>query len=204
MTEQGPSGDATPEMPDRAADPPQDVGSRPYGIYECETCDNVALTLYDGEEGMICHGEPMQQVTEVGIDVQPPDVREVLLNAFGLPKPGLDICLCVIGEGPLPPADVATELGYDESTVRTYLNRLVELGLLQKSQLNREDGGIVNVYHSIDLEQMRRETLLGFYAWAGEAVSLVEEANLTKAAYLAEDHEKGLDEIFWERFDGDS
>lgn len=183
---------------------PRDIGSRPYGIYECVTCDNVALTLYDGEGGMICHGEEMQRVTEVGMDVQPPDVREVLLDAFGLPKAGLDICLCVIGEGPLAPADVAEELDYDESTVRTYLNRLVELGLLQKSQLNREGGGFVNVYHSIDLEEMRRETLLGFYAWAGEAVSLVEEANLTKAAYRAEDHADGLDEVFWERFEGDS
>jgi predicted transcriptional regulator len=104
----------------------------------------------------------------------------------------------------MPPADVADELGYDESTVRRYLNRLVDIGLLQKSQLNREDGGFVNVYHSIDVATMRRETLVGFYAWAGEAAVLIEEANVTKAEYLDEDYSEGLDEVFWERFERES
>jgi predicted transcriptional regulator len=140
-------------------------------------------------------------VTEFDIDVKQPDLRQVLLDAFGLPKPGLDICLCVIGEGPVSPGDVAERLDYDDSTVRRYLNKLVEMGLLQKSQLNREAGGYVNVYHSIDLAEMRRETLVGFYAWAGEAAALIEAANLTKAEYLDEDQADGLQEIFWEEFE---
>jgi len=45
---------------------------------------------------------------------------------------------------------------------------------------NREGGGVVTAYHSVDLERMRRETLVGFYVWADEAVSLIKEANLTK------------------------
>jgi predicted transcriptional regulator len=146
----------------------------------------------------------MERVTETKLDIRPPDVRQVLLDAFGLPKPGLDVCLCVIGEGPLSPAELADRLDYDESTVRNYLNDLVEFGLLEKSQLNRESGGFVNVYHSIDLAEMREETLVGFYAWAGEAASLIEEANLTKEEYQDTDVEAGLNEVFWERFrDGD-
>jgi hypothetical protein len=66
--------------------------------------------------------------------------------------------------------------------------------------LNRESGGFVNVYHSIDLDEMRAETLIGFYVWAGEAASLIEEANLTKEDYLDADYDSGLGEIFWERF----
>lgn len=192
--------DGTAETPpERAAS--VDPEGREYGIYECVDCDNVVLTLHqEGEGSMTCHGERMQPVREVEIDVDPPDLRQVLLDAFGLPKPGLDICLCVIGDGPLPPAEVAERLGYDESTVRTYLNNLVDMGLLQKSQLNREGGGVVNVYHSIDVEKMRRETLVGFYAWAGEAATLIEEANVTKAEYLDEDYSDGLNEIFWEEF----
>ncbi|WP_247006091.1 helix-turn-helix domain-containing protein [Halorientalis litorea] len=181
-----------------------DLRDRQYGIYQCNDCENVALTLRDCDGGMTCHGEPMERVTDLAIDVQPPDIKQVLLDAFDLPKPGLDICLCVIGDGPMPPADVADELGYDESTVRRYLNRLVDIGLLQKSQLNREDGGFVNVYHSIDVATMRRETLVGFYAWAGEAAVLIEEANVTKAEYLDEDYSEGLDEVFWERFERES
>jgi len=177
---------------------------RRYGIYQCNDCSNVALTLRDCDGGMTCHGEPMEEVTEIGMDVRPPDIKQVLLDAFGLPKPGLDICLCVIGEGAVPPSEVAEKLGYDETTVRRYLNQLVEIGLLQKSQLNREGGGIVNVYHSIDLDEMRKETLIGFYAWAGEAAALIEEANLTKEDYLDEDYSDGLNDVFWERFEGKS
>lgn len=177
-----------------------DLLDREYAIYRCTDCHNVVLTMRDCDGGMTCHDHPMERVTETSLDVRPPDIRQVLLDAFGLPKPGLDICLCVIGDGPLSPAELADRLDYDESTVRTYLNELVEFGLLEKSQLNRESGGYVNVYHSIDLEEMREETLVGFYAWAGEAASLIEEANLTKEDYVDADYDGGLDEIFWEQF----
>jgi predicted transcriptional regulator len=195
-------GQSAAQAADAAADESEiTLREATYRIYQCNDCENVALTLQDVDGGMLCHGEPMERVTDVSMDVKPPDVRQVLLDAFGLPKPGLDICLCVIGEGPVSPADVAEKLDYDPSTVRRYLNELVDIGLLQQSQLNREDGGFVNVYHSIDLQEMRRETLIGFYAWAGEAVSLIEEANLTKAEYLdGEAAEAPLGEVFWERF----
>jgi len=179
---------------------PVDLADREYAIYRCTDCNNVVLTMQDCDGGMTCHDRPMERVTETKLDIRPPDIRQVLLDAFGLPKPGLDICLCVIGEGPLSPAELAGRLDYDESTVRNYLNELVEFGLLEKSQLNRESGGFVNVYHSIDLEEMREETLVGFYAWAGEAASLIEEANLTKEDYQDADFDAGLNEVFWERF----
>ncbi|WP_229109527.1 helix-turn-helix domain-containing protein [Halapricum desulfuricans] len=189
------------EVPFRSQAPEDGrLADRPYAIYRCTDCQNVVLSMQDCDGGMTCHGEPMERVEETAMDVEPPDIREVLLDAFGLPKAGLDICLCVIGEGPLSPAEVAAELDYDESTVRTYLNELVDLGLLEKSQLNREGGGFVSVYHSVDLDEMRRETLTGFYVWAGEAASLIEEANLTKAEYLDADHDERLDTVFWERF----
>jgi predicted transcriptional regulator len=177
------------------------LADRPYSIYRCTDCHNVVLSMQECGGGMTCHGEAMEPVTEVTMDVQPPDLREVLLDAFGLPKAGLDICLCVIGEGPLSPGEVAEKLDYDESTIRSYLNELVDLGLLQKSQLNREGGGFVTVFHSVDLEEMRRETLTGFYVWAGEAAALIEQANLTKEDYLESDHERGLDAVFWEQFE---
>ena len=178
-----------------------DLDARPYGIYECQDCNNVVLTMQDVKGGMTCHGEPMVEITDGEMDVQPPDLRQVLLDAFGLPKMGLDICLCVIGEGPVSPGELAEILDYDRSTIRRYLNELVEVGLLQKSQLNREEGGFVNVYHSVDLDRMRRETLVGFYVWAGEAAALIEQANLAKADYLSEDHSEGLQEVFWNEFE---
>jgi predicted transcriptional regulator len=178
-----------------------DPSSSRYTIYECRECDNTVLSLGTDKPPMECHGDPMESVTDPEMTVNPPDIRQVLLDAFGLPKAGLDICLCVIGEGPLPASDVAETLGYDRSTVTRYLNTLVDLGLLRQSKLNREDGGVVNVYHSVDLERMRRETLVGFYVWAGEAATLIEEANLTKQEYLSENPDQELPEVFWDRFE---
>lgn len=175
-----------------------DPDSSRYTIFECVDCDNVILVLGRDDPPMSCHGDPMIPVTDVDMPVQPPDLKEVLLNAFGLPKAGLDICLCVIGEGPLAATEVAEALGYERSTVTRYLNKLVELGLLERSQLNREQGGVVNVYHSIDLGDMRRDTLLGFYVWAGEAGTLIESANLEKQDYLDANPDRELPEVFWE------
>lgn len=177
-----------------------DPDSSRYDLYECSDCDNVVLALGRDEPPMSCHDKPMERVTDVEMSVKPPDVKQVLLQAFGLPKAGLDICLCVIGEGPLSANEVAESLGYDRSTITRYLNKLVELGLLRRSELNREEGGVVNVYHSIDLERMRRETLIGFYIWAGEAAALIEDANVTKQDYLDENPDQELPELFWESF----
>lgn len=177
-----------------------DPSSDRYDVFECRECDNVVLAVGSDDPPMSCHGTPMEQVRNVEMTVRLPDVRQVLLEAFGLPKAGLDICLCVIGEGPLSANEVAETLGYDRSTVTRYLNKLVELGLLRRSELNREGGGVVNAYHSVDLERMRRETLVGFYVWAGEAASLIEKANLTKQDYLAENPDRELPEIFWDSF----
>lgn len=189
---------------DDAAEEPEavkyDPDSSRYDLYECPNCDNVVLALGRDEPPMSCHDQPMERVKYVEMTVQPPDVKQVLLQAFDLPKAGLDICLCVIGEGPLSANEVAEELGYDRSTVTRYLNKLVELGLLRQSELNREGGGVVNVYHSVDLERMRRETLIGFYIWAGEAAALIEDANLTKEDYLAENPDRELPDLFWESF----
>jgi predicted transcriptional regulator len=174
------------------------LSERPYDVYSCQTCDNVILSLHGCGEGMTCHDEPMVPVEKAKMDIKPPNLRDVLLNVFGLPKAGLDICLCVIDDGPLAPEEVAEKLGYDESTIRRYLNQLADIGLLIKTQLNREDGGFVNVYRPVDIEEMRHESLIGFYLWAGEAATLIEDANLTKADYLDGDYNDDLNEVFWE------
>lgn len=189
---------------ERQAPTDPDLSDTGYTIYECRECENIVLALGSRRGEMTCHGEAMMAITDWEIDIEPPDLRQVLLDAFGLPKTGLDICLCVIGEGPLAPGEVADMLGYDRSTISRYLNELVEIGLLQKSRLNREEGGTVSVYHSIDLAKMRRDTLVGFYVWAGEAASLIEKANGTKEEYHEEDYSEELREVFWDEFRRDT
>ncbi len=102
----------TDDAEDPADDPDAvtyDSESSRYDLYECPDCDNVVLALGRDEPPMSCHDRPMERVTDVEMSVQPPDVKQVLLDAFGLPKAGLDICLCVIGEGPLSAKEVADE-----------------------------------------------------------------------------------------------
>ena len=197
MTDAGTDG-----MSGEADEVQYDPESGRYDVFECPDCNNVVLAVGSDDPPMSCHEQPMERVRNVDMSVNPPDVKQVLLEAFGLPKAGLDICLCVIGEGPLSANEVAETLGYDRSTVTRYLNTLVDLGLLRRSELNREGGGVVNVYHSVDLERMRRETLVGFYVWAGEAASLIEEANITKREYLEENPDRELPDVFWESFSG--
>jgi len=174
-----------------------------YTLIKCARCDDLALVFGGGDPTIICHEEPMQPVAAPAMDIEPPDIRQVLLDVFNLPKTGLDICLSVVGEGPLSASEVAERLDYDRSTVTRYLNDLVDLGLLTKSQLNREAGGVVNVYHSTDLERMRRETLLGFFTWAGEAAELIDAANLTKQEYREVNPSRELPDLFWESFADD-
>ncbi|MDZ7850542.1 MAG: helix-turn-helix domain-containing protein [Halodesulfurarchaeum sp.] len=171
-----------------------------YDLFECPDCDNIVLALGRSDPPMTCHNKPMERVTDVEMAVKPPDVKQVLLQAFGLPKPGLDIALFVISEGPRSANDVADALGYERSTITRYLNTLAEIGLLQKSQLNREEGGVVNVYHPVDLERLRRETLVGFYVWAGEAAARIEESNLAQQETLDGNEDRALPEVFWESF----
>jgi len=194
------TGEKANQPTDSSEEVQYDPDSSRYDLYECPDCDNVVLALGRDEPPMSCHDKPMERVTDIEMSVQPPDVKQVLLQAFGLPKAGLDICLCVIGEGPQSANEVAESLGYDRSTITRYLNELVRLGLLEQSELNREEGGVVNVYHSVDLERMRRETLIGFYVWAGEAAALIEDANLTKQDYLEENPDRDLPDVFWESF----
>lgn len=175
-----------------------DSESSQYDIYECSRCDNVVLALGRDEPRMSCHGKPMECITDGEMRVKRPDIKQIFLQAFGLPKAGNDICLCVLSEGPVSANEVAESMSYDRSTVTRYLNNLVDLGLLQRSELNREGGGVVNVYHSVDLEQSRRETLIGFCVWAGEAATLIEDVNVTKRDYLEENPDQELRNVFWD------
>lgn len=171
-----------------------------YTVFECTECTNTALTIARNSLSIRCHGKPMQPATEVDIDVEPPDIRQILQEVFGLPKASLDICLFVSDQGPLPADEVASSLDYDRSTVTRYMNTLADLGLLQKYQLNRETGGVINVYHAADIDWMRREMLVGFCMWASRAAALIEEANRINRATCERDQgiEQNLSQVFWD------
>lgn len=71
---------------DQSDDVQYDPSSGTYGVYECVDCDNVILVVGRDDPPMSCHNQPMERVTELDLSVKPPDVRQVLLQVFGLPK----------------------------------------------------------------------------------------------------------------------
>lgn len=73
------------------------------------------------------------------------------------------------------------------------MNTPVDRGLRQRSHPNREHGGFVGAHHSIDIERIRPETLVGFGAWAGGAATPIEEANVT----ASEDPDADYADLFW-------
>jgi predicted transcriptional regulator len=207
MSSKSPDTDAPSSGHHIGADPartsPQTAPESRSVVFECSECGNTVLAVGREAPSVSCHGESMQQVSDTDVEIEPPDLRQVLLDVLGLPKAGVDICLCVTGDGPLSATEVAESLGYDRSTATRYLNTLVETGLLRKSQLNREGGGVVNVYHSIDFERMRRETLLSFCLWAGEAAALIQELNERNRAYFEANSDQELPPVFWSGSSGE-
>ena len=184
---------------------PADARTDPDAIHtsvvECSSCDTIALVV--GDDAVSCHGTPMKPVDDVDISVSTPELKAVLLQVFDLPKAGIDVCLCVVGEGPVSARDVAATLDYDRSTVTRYLHALVDLELIDRAELNREGGGVVNAYHATDLDRMRRETLVGFLRWAGEAAGGIEEANRQKRVALAANTDRDPPEVFWEALEAE-
>ena len=191
--------------PDDARTPDNTRTSAPdashTSVVECSSCDTIALVV--GDDAVSCHGTPMEPVDDVDISVSTPELKAVLLQVFGLPKAGIDVCLCVVGEGPVSARDVAATLDYDRSTVTRYLNTLVDLELVDRAELNREGGGVINAYHAVDLDQMRRETLVGFLRWAGEAAGGIEEANRQKQVALAANGDRDPPAVFWEALEAE-
>jgi hypothetical protein len=86
--------DTSPEAPKEVQYAP---ASSRYQVYECPNCDNVVLALGRDEPPMSCHDEQLDRVTDLEMALKPPDVRQVLLETFGLPKAAL-ISACVSSE----------------------------------------------------------------------------------------------------------
>jgi len=170
-------------------------------VYRCRICENVSLSVRAPDTPMDCCNESMTTIDRRETAPQPSDVRRVLHHVFGLPKPSIDICLCVARGGAVPAAEVAEELDYDKSTVIRYLNQLVEAGFLDRARLNRKAGGFVNVYTTPSVGEMRRESLIGFCLWAAQAARLIEETNRARERHVAESSYERLTSVFWEDFE---
>jgi len=155
--------------------PSDDRVGETYTTAECPQCDRLSLTIVSPPESRrYCDGGG-QPLAPTGTDVERPELKPVLRAVFDIPEPGIDICLYVAEHGPTSTDQIASAFDYDQSTATRYLNRLVMIGLLERVQLNRKAGGIINVYRPVPAEEFRRELLAGYYEWAGQTAQLLDE-----------------------------
>ncbi|WP_137286063.1 helix-turn-helix domain-containing protein [Halorussus salinisoli] len=164
------------------------------GVYVCDECGDVSF----GDSSSCCD-ESMSAVEAT--PVESPDLAVVLRDVFGISETGLKVCLCLMEDGESTASDVAERLGIDRSTVGRQLNHLTDIGLLDKRQRLLKDGGYVNVYSPVPVEEVRRRLTVGLYAWMEEALELVEHVNREKLDALARADGEGDDEqagIYWD------
>lgn len=148
-------------------------------VYECGTCGTVAF----GDPTECCENGTMARVEET--PVKRPDLAVVLRDVFGISETGLKVCICLMEEGESTANDIADLLGIDRSTVGRQLNHLTEVGVLDKRQRLLTDGGYVHVYSPVPVEEVRERLAAGLFAWASEALELVEHIERRKLDALA-------------------
>lgn len=155
------------------------------GAHECGECASVAF----GDPGSACCGASMRPVDSES--VVSPDLAMVLRDVFGISETGLNVCLCLMEEGESTAGNVADQLGLDRSTVTRQLNHLTDVGVLDKRQRLLEGGGYVNVYSPVPVAEVRERLTAGLFAWADEALDLVEHVNREKLDALARADDEG-------------
>jgi predicted transcriptional regulator len=129
---------------------------------------------------------------EVSLEFSESTERGVLHEVFDVPKPASEICSSVISGGPVSTEQIADELEYDRSTVRTYLNELADAGFLEQARLNCEGGGFVNVYYRSDADVLERNITLAVYYWAMIAAATLSQSMLGNGNADAADEPSGV------------
>lgn len=171
-----------------------------HTLLECQECSALALGVHDGEHEFSCHGEPMVPVEDEGIDHEDPDFEGLLTEVYDMPKMIIDICHFIFDEGTATVEETSDRFGYDRDNVAEYLRELADRGFLKRRSADIGDGGVVHLYEARDMEDSRREEMVGFLRWAGKGAAVIAEANEIKDWCLSHD-EKGLERSFWDVYD---
>ena len=96
----------------------------------------------------------------------------------------------VAADGPLTVDDVADAVDRERSTVYRAVQRLLQAGLVEKDQVNYEQGGYYHVYEPLAAGQVAADMqrlLNDWYAKMGQLISEFEEKYEQPPAVAAED-----------------
>lgn len=165
-------------------------------MHECQHCGNVSFD----NPATDSYSEDLTAMEET--PVKDPELAVVLREVFGISETGLQVCLCLMEEGESTAGDLAERLDIDRSTVGRQVNHLTDVGVLEKRNRLLKNGGYVHVYSPVDVEEVRQRLTGGVYAWASEALELIEDINREKVNALARrdsSTDEGTTQIFWDK-----
>jgi predicted transcriptional regulator len=157
-------------------------GSADARLFECEACDNLGVG--DGE--ITCCAGPMRAVDGSDDAIDEPTLEDLLRTVFDMSDTELDICLCVMEDGPKRVQELADEIDYDRSVVARHLNHLAELGVVEKNRRLLEDGGHVYVYTPTDPAVVRDRFTRLFVWWVERAADQLDALRREKVESIVE------------------
>lgn len=200
-------GGTPPETGSESATPRPGTSHTATGVNECRQCGHVSLSVGGSTTSTCCDLRPSE--LDCAPDaVERPELESILRVVFGLPGPTVDICDALTGAELRSTRTIAEEFDYDDSTASRHLNRLVEVGFLERVQLNRREGGIVNVYRTLPADELGQQLIDGFALWSSAALAVLEGFQADLSERPTDDtqsaRDAGSESIFWEERDADT
>ncbi|WP_435175821.1 helix-turn-helix domain-containing protein [Halorussus sp. AFM4] len=151
--------------------------------YECPVCGSLGR-----HEEVPCCAESRDPVSDV-VTYDRPDTESVLAAVFDLSSTDLAICRALMTEEEATAEDLAAELSLDRTTVNRRLNHLDDLGVVEKRPRGLEQGGQVNQYSPVPLDEVHRRLQLGLYRWLADAETVLDELHREKLELLVREAE---------------
>lgn len=151
--------------------------------YECPVCGSLGR-----HEEVPCCADSRERVSDV-VTYDRPDTESVLASVFDLSSTDLAICRALMTEDEATAKDLAAELSLDRTTVNRRLNHLVDLGIVEKRPRVLKQGGQVNQYSPVPLDEVHRRLQLGLYRWLADAEAVLDELHREKLELLVREAE---------------
>ena len=151
--------------------------------YKCPVCGSLAR-----HENVPCCGESREPVDDVVLYDQP-EIEAVIKTVFDLSSTDLAICRVLMAQDEATAKDLAAELSLDRTTINRRLNHLVDLGVVEKQPQILKQGGQINVYSNVPLDEVHRRLQLGLYRWLADAEEVLDELHQEKLKLLVQEAE---------------
>lgn len=148
--------------------------------YSCRQCQSVTFA----ERGKQCCGEEM--IPLEGEATADPELMTLLRNVFGISRTGIDICVYITKTEQATTDEIATALDINRSNVTRQLSSLRSLGVVERRDETLKKGGRIHVYTPVPPEETRQRLREGFFSWASDALTLLDEVDRRKLEAASE------------------